>query len=145
MTAATPEAVVGKGCMVSSYEGLQKKIRSLKTPPIEVWTNQYPDRDYVVHLEIPEFTCICPKTGLPDFAVVKIDYRPDEVCLELKSLKLYTIFYRNVGIFHEHLVNKFLDDCVKAANPRWMKVAIQMNPRGGIYTAVEAEYQRKKK
>jgi 7-cyano-7-deazaguanine reductase len=124
----------------SSYEGLQKKVRSLKTPAIEVWTNQYADRDYVVHLDIPEFTCICPKTGLPDFANIKVDYRPGQVCLELKSLKMYTIFYRNVGIFHEHLVNKFLDDCVKACRPRWMKVSIAMNPRGGIFTSVEAEY-----
>ena len=124
----------------SSYEGLQKMIRTLKTPNIEVWANQYADRDYVVHLEIPEFTCICPKTGLPDFAIIKIDYRPDKVCLELKSLKMYTIFYRNVGIFHEHLVNKFLDDCVKAACPRWMKIVVVMNPRGGIATSVEAEY-----
>ena len=126
----------------SSYEGLQSNIRSLKTPAIEVWTYQYPNRGCVVHIEIPEFTCICPKTGLPDFAVVKIDYRPDKVCLELKSLKMYTIFYRDVGIFHEHLVNKFLDDCVKAAKPRWMKVSVEMNPRGGVYTNVEAEYSR---
>jgi 7-cyano-7-deazaguanine reductase len=125
---------------ISSYEGLQKKVRSLKTPAIEVWTNQYADRDYTVHLEIPEFTCICPKTGLPDFALIRIDYRPDKVCLELKSLKMYTIFYRNVGIFHEHLVNKFLEDCVKASRPRWMKVEVVMNPRGGIATTVEAEY-----
>ena len=125
---------------ISSYEGLQKSIRRLKTPPIDVWENQYAERDYVIHLEIPEFTCICPKTGLPDFAIVKIDYPPGAVCLELKSLKLYTVFYRQVGIFHEHLVNKLLDDCVKAAQPRWLKVAVAMNPRGGIYTAVEAEY-----
>ena len=124
----------------SSYEGLQKKIRQLKTPAIEVWTNQYADRDYVVHLEIPEFTCICPKTGLPDFAFIRIDYRPGKVCLELKSLKMYTIFYRNVGIFHEHLVNRFLDDCVKSCRPRWMKIVVVMNPRGGIATTVEAEY-----
>jgi 7-cyano-7-deazaguanine reductase len=93
-----------------------------------------------VHLEIPEFTCICPKTGLPDFAFIKIDYRPHRVCLELKSLKMYTIFYRNVGIFHEHLVNKLLDDCVAACKPRWMKISVLMNPRGGITTSVEAEY-----
>jgi 7-cyano-7-deazaguanine reductase len=129
----------------SSYEGLQKKVRALKTPAIEVWENQYADRDYVIHLEIPEFTCICPKTGLPDFALIKVDYRPAQVCLELKSLKMYTLFYRQVGIFHEHLVNKLLDDLVHAAKPRWMKVAVEMNPRGGIYTAVEAEWKGTKK
>ena len=131
--------------MKSSYEGLQKKIRTLKTPAIEVWENQYADRDYVIHLEIPEFTCICPKTGLPDFAIINIDYKPAKHCLELKSLKMYTIFYRDVGIFHEHLVNKLLDDCVKASKPRWMKIEVKMNPRGGIFTAVEAEYKKGRK
>ena len=124
----------------SSYEGLQKNIRKLKTPAIEVWTNQYAERDYTIDLSIPEFTCICPKTGLPDFAVVNIRYKPGEVCLELKSLKMYMIFYRTVGVFHEHLVNKILDDCVNACHPRWMKVEVVMNPRGGISTAVAAEY-----
>ena len=126
---------------ISTYENLQKKIRQLRTPLIEVWENQYKDRDYLIHLEIPEFTCVCPKTGLPDFAVLKVDYRPGADCLELKSLKMYTFFYREVGIFHEHLVNKLLDDLVKACRPRWMKVLVEMNPRGGIYTSVEAEYR----
>ncbi len=128
----------------STYEGLQENVRSLKTPAIEVWENQYADRDYMVHLEIPEFTCICPKTGLPDFAVIKVNYRPARVCLELKSLKMYTHSYREVGIFHEHLVNKLLDDLVRACQPRWMTVNVEMNPRGGIYTTVEAEYDQKK-
>jgi 7-cyano-7-deazaguanine reductase len=130
---------------ISSYEGLQAKIRALKTPSIEVWTNQYPERDYLVHLEIPEFTCICPKTGLPDFALVRIDYRPAQACLELKSLKMHMIFYRDIGIFHEHLANKLLDDCVHACRPRWMKVTVEMNPRGGICTAVEAEYKKERR
>ena len=124
----------------SSYEGLQSNVRKLKTPPIETWENQYSDRDYVVDLAIPEFTCICPKTGLPDFAVIKVSYKPAKLCLELKSLKMHLIFYRNVGIFHEHLVNKLLDDFVKACRPRWMKVEVVMNPRGGIATTVTAEY-----
>ncbi len=129
----------------SSYEGLQRKIRQLKTPEIEVWENQYAERDYLIHLQIPEFTCICPKTGLPDFAVIDVDYRPAEYCLELKSLKMYTLFYREVGIFHEHLVNKLLDDMVRACAPRWMKVSVKMNPRGGIFTTVEAEHKGKKR
>lgn len=124
----------------SSYEGLQTKIREMKTPKIEVWKNQYPDREYEVELEIPEFTCICPKTGLPDFAVIHIVYAPDKVCLELKSLKMYMLFYRDVGIFHEHLVNKILDDLVVACHPRWMDIEIEMNPRGGIATNVRADY-----
>lgn len=124
----------------SSYDDRQDHIRQLDTPAIEVWKNEYADRDYVVRLEIPEFTCVCPKTGLPDFATIYVEYIPDAVCLELKSLKLYLLCYRDVGIFHEHLVNKLLDDFVKAASPRWMKLQVDMNPRGGIRTLVESEY-----
>lgn len=131
--------------MVSSYEGKQDKIRALKMPAIEVWENQYSDRDYVVDLTIPEFTCICPKTGLPDFATIKVSYRPAKLCLELKSLKMHLVEYRDVGIFHEHLVNKLLDDFVKACKPRWMKIEVVMNPRGGIATNVTAEYPLKGK
>ena len=128
----------------SPYEDLQKNIKKLKTPEIEVWANEYPDKKYVVNLDIPEFTCICPKTGLPDFALIKISYSPNKKCLELKSLKLYINFYRNIGIFHEHLTNKILDDIVKACKPRWAKVESIMNPRGGIQTTVIAEFKAKK-
>ena len=127
----------------STYEGLQERIRSLTTPAIEVWKNAYPDKIYTITLEIPEFTCICPKTGLPDFAAIKIDYSPDKYCIELKSFKLYTIFYRSLGIFHEHVVNKMLDDFVKAAKPRGVKITGVFNPRGGITTTVSREYKRK--
>jgi len=127
----------------SDYEGLQKNIRKLKTPAIEVWANQYADKDYTVNLSFPEFTCICPKTGLPDFADIKIAYGPDKTCLELKSLKMYFIAYRNLGIFHEHLTNRILEDIVKACKPRWAVVEVVMNPRGGITTRVEASYKRK--
>ena len=130
--------------MKSSYEGLQKKVRQLKTPLIEVWTNQYSDREYVIELDIPEFTCICPKTGLPDFATIKITYSPHKNCLELKSFKMYTIFYRDIGIFHEHFVNKILDDIVRACQPRWAKVEATVNPRGGITTTVTANYKGKR-
>jgi len=128
----------------STYEDLQQNIRQLKTPEIEVWSNKYADRNTTVNLEIPEFTCICPKTGLPDFAVIFISYGPDKVCIELKSFKLYFVSYRDVGIFHEHLVNKVLDDFVKACQPRWARIKVVMNPRGGIATAVEAEYKKRK-
>lgn len=124
----------------NSYEGLQQHIRKIKTPKIDVWKNQYADRDYAVHLAIPEFTCICPKTGLPDFAVIKISYGPDAFCLELKSLKYYIIAYRNLGVFHEHLVNKILDDIVKACRPRWARVEGIVNSRGGIQTTAVADY-----
>lgn len=125
----------------SSYEGLQKNIKKLNTPRIETWKNQYPERDYVITIDIPEFTCICPKTGLPDFAVITVKYIPDEFCIELKSLKYYEIFFRDVGIFHENVVNKFLNDLVKACKPRWMEVFGEFNARGGIKTAVRAEYR----
>ncbi|MDD5166785.1 MAG: preQ(1) synthase, partial [Candidatus Omnitrophica bacterium] len=82
---------------VSSYEDLQGGIRGLKAPVIEVWKNQYPDKDYTITLDVPEFTCICPKTGLPDFALIKIEYSPKKYCIELKSFKMYTIFYRGIG------------------------------------------------
>lgn len=127
----------------SSYEELQESIRNLKTPEIEVWDNKYKDKDYVVTIEIPEFTCICPKTGLPDFATIKIEYSPDKSCIELKSFKLYAIFYRNIGIFNEHVVNKILDDFVKVCDPRWVKITGDFNPRGGIKTIVTREYRRK--
>lgn len=127
----------------SNYEGLQKNIRSLKTPCIEAWENRYPDKVYTINLEIPEFTCICPKTGLPDFAVIKIEYSPLKYCVELKSFKLYTIFYRNLGIFHEHLTNKILEDFVRACKPRWARITTQFNPRGGITTTVTREFKRK--
>lgn len=126
----------------NSYEGLQNQIRRLKTPKIDVWRNQYADRDYTIDLSFPEFTCICPKTGLPDFAVIHISYGPDKTCLELKSLKYYFIFYRGVGIFHEHLVNKILDDIVKACHPRWAVVKGIVNSRGGVQTTVTAESRK---
>ncbi|MFA5143483.1 MAG: preQ(1) synthase [Candidatus Omnitrophota bacterium] len=127
----------------SPYEGLQGRIRALKTPEIESWKNQYPDRDYVIRIDIPEFTSICPKTGLPDFAVITIKYIPDRLCIELKSLKHYTIFYRDIGIFNEHLVNRVLDDMVRACKPRWMEIVGEFNARGGIKTTVSAEYGEK--
>ncbi len=125
----------------SEYEGLQSNIRKLKTPAIETWHNQYPDRIYTIHLDIPEFTCICPKTGLPDFADINLEYSPRQYCVELKSFKMYTIFYRNIGIFHEHVINKMLEDFVAAVQPRWAKISGVFNPRGGITTTVSREYQ----
>ena len=126
----------------SSYRGLQENIRKLNTPKIDVWQNKYKDKIYTINLEILEFTCICPKTGLPDFATIRIEYSPDRYCIELKSFKMYTIFYRNIGIFHEHVVNKILEDLVRVCKPRWLKVVGEFNIRGGIKTTVLAEYKR---
>ena len=126
----------------STYEGLQAHVRDLKTPDIEVWENQYPEREYKIEIEIPEFTCICPKTGLPDFATIRVNYSPHKTCLELKSLKLYIVSYRNVGIFHEHFTNKVMEDFLKAVRPRAMKITTRFNPRGGITTTVIREYKK---
>jgi len=125
----------------STYEGLQKNIRKLKTPKVEVWQIQYPDKEYLVNLETDELTCICPKTGLPDFAKVVIQYIPNRVCVELKSFKMYLHSFRNVGIFHEHLTNRILDDFVRACKPRYAKLEVEMNIRGGIKTTVSVEYK----
>ena len=127
----------------SSYERLQENIRKLKAPKIAVWGNQYPDKEYTVSLEIPEFTCICPKTGLPDFAIIRIDYIPHKYCIELKSFKMYTISFRNIGIFHEHLINRMMDDFVSACQPRYARIIGEFNPRGGIKTTVTREYKRR--
>ena len=125
---------------MSDYEGLQENVRDLELPELECWENQYPDRDYTVRLEIPEFNCICPKTGLPDFATIFIEYVPDRSCVELKSLKLYITAFRHIGIFHEHVVNRILDDLVRAVAPRSLGVRGEFGTRGGIITSVEASY-----
>ena len=124
----------------SSYEGLQEKVRTFKTPKIDIWRNKYSDRGYLVKIETDEFTCICPKTGLPDFAAVKIEYIPDKWCIELKSFKLYLVAFRNVGIFHEHATNRILDDLVRACKPRYMKLEMEYKLRGGVKTSTKAEY-----
>jgi len=124
------------------YEGLQDTIRSLTPPQIDTWINQYSDREYTIEMTIPEFTCVCPKTGLPDFATITIRYIPDKNCIELKSYKEYIVFYRDVGIFHEHVVNKILDDFVRACDPINVEVLGEFNMRGGIKTVVQANYKR---
>lgn len=108
----------------------------LKT--IETFPNPYPERDYVIHCECPEFTCLCPRTGQPDFATVDIQYVPEKKCFELKSLKNYLWSYRNEGAFHEKVANQILNDLVYAVEPKWMEVKIIFNVRGGITTTVVA-------
>ena len=125
-----------------SYEGRQGHIRALDLPRIDVFENIYPDRDYNIKLEFPEFTGICPKTGLPDFGIVTITYTPDKYCLELKSLKEYFLAYRPVGIFHENVVNRVLDDIILAADMRRAEISVVYNPRGGITTTVSRQYER---
>ena len=113
-------------------------------PEIEVWPNQY-DTGYEIEIEMPEFTSICPKTGLPDMGTLTLTYVPDKSCLELKSLKMYTIEYRNLGIFQENIVNRMLADVVKACKPISATVEGDFVARGGISTRVVARYQRGRK
>jgi 7-cyano-7-deazaguanine reductase len=126
----------------SQYEGLQSDIRDWPTPAIETFANIYPDRDYEIIMTTPEFSCICPRTGLPDFAELRLTYVPDRLCLELKSFKEYLLAYRNKGIFHENVVNRVLDDIIGAAAPRKARLEGTFNARGGIQTTVVREYTR---
>jgi len=101
-----------------------------------------PERDYTIRIEVPEFTCLCPKTGQPDFATLNLEYVPDKLCVELKSLKLYVWAFREEGAFHEAVTNAILDDLVKATDPRFMRLTAEFNVRGGIYTTVVAEHRQ---
>jgi 7-cyano-7-deazaguanine reductase len=112
---------------------------------IEIFPNPNPERDYEIKMECPEFTCLCPKTGQPDFAVITISYVPDKLCIELKSLKLYLWAFRDEGGFHEKVVNQICDDLVLACKPRKIKVVGDFNVRGGIYTSVTVDYEKGKK
>jgi 7-cyano-7-deazaguanine reductase len=109
---------------------------------LETFPNPFPDRDYTIHMSIPEFTCLCPMTGQPDFATIKIDFVPDERCIELKSLKMYMWSFREEGGFHEAMTNGILNDLVAAISPRFMRVTGEWNVRGGIYTNVVAEHRQ---
>jgi 7-cyano-7-deazaguanine reductase len=113
-------------------------------PEIEVWPNQY-NTGYEIEIEMPEFTSICPKTGLPDHGILILRYIPDKLCLELKSLKMYTLAYRNLGIFQENVVNRMLADIVKYAKPIQATLIGDFMPRGGVHTKVTATYERKRK
>ena len=115
-------------------------MSDLPSKELEVFPNPKSSRDYTIHIESPEFTCLCPKTGQPDFATLELEYIPDEFCVELKSWKLYLWGYRDEGGFHEDLTNKILDDLVKALNPRYIRLTADFNVRGGIYTTVTAEH-----
>lgn len=111
---------------------------------LEVFPNPKPDREYEIQFECSEFTCLCPRTGQPDFATIRIRYTPDKFCVELKSLKLYLWSYRDEGAFHEKVTNQILDDLVKVTQPRVMKVEGDFLIRGGIHTTVSATYEKRK-
>jgi len=108
---------------------------------IETFSNPQPERDYTIRIRVPEFTCLCPKTGQPDFATLHLEYVPDRLCIELKALKLYAWSYRDQGAFHEAVTNRILDDLVTACTPRFMRLTAEFNVRGGIYTSVVAEHR----
>ncbi|WP_244073741.1 preQ(1) synthase [Nitrosomonas sp. PY1] len=110
---------------------------------LEAFDNPYTKRDYQIHMEIPEFTCLCPKTGQPDFAKLVLDYIPDKKCVELKSLKLYMWSYRDQGAFHEAVTNKIMDDLVALLKPRYLRLISRFYVRGGIFTDVSVEYRKK--
>ncbi|MFO7581689.1 preQ(1) synthase [Guyparkeria sp.] len=109
---------------------------------LETFPNPHPERDYTIHMEVPEFTCLCPKTGQPDFATIVIDFVPDERCVELKSLKMYMWSFREEGGFHEAMTNRIADDIVAAIEPRFLRVTGRWNVRGGIWTNVVVEHRK---
>ncbi len=110
---------------------------------LEVFDNPNIERDFVIQIDMPEFTCLCPKTGQPDFATLHLEYIADKACIELKSLKMYIWSYRNEGAFHEAVTNQILDDLAQASNPRFMRLKAIFNVRGGVYTTIIAQHQQK--
>jgi 7-cyano-7-deazaguanine reductase len=114
-----------------------------KLPKLETWPNQFPG--YTITTQFPEYSSVCPKTGLPDFGTITISYRPGTKCIELKSLKMYLLAYRNLGIFYENAVNRILEDIVRAARPKWCIVRGEFTPRGGLTTMVVARWPRRKR
>ncbi|SFV55300.1 NADPH dependent preQ0 reductase [hydrothermal vent metagenome] len=117
-------------------------MSSKPSKELETFINPNPERDYIIKIDIPEFTCLCPKTGQPDFATLHLEYIADKDCVELKSLKMYIWSFRNEGAFHEAVTNEILDDLVKAINPRFMRLKAIFNVRGGVYTSVITEHRQ---
>jgi 7-cyano-7-deazaguanine reductase len=109
---------------------------------LETFANPRPERDFTIRIDVPEFTCLCPKTGQPDFATISIEYVPDQLCVELKSLKLYMWSFRDQGAFHEAISNEILEDLVNATSPRFMRIKANFNVRGGVYTHVTVEHRK---
>ncbi len=124
----------------SDIPSIESQLASLDSPSIDVFDNPNPQRNYTISINVPEFTSVCPKTGLPDFGTITIDYIPDQLCLELKSLKYYFLSFRNKGIFYEAVTNRILDDMVAFCKPRHMEITAEFTPRGAISSTIHAEY-----
>src|SRR5215813_3732321 len=114
-------------------------LKRLPSSELQTFANPAPERDYTIRIQIPEFTCLCPKTGQPDFATLELEYVPDRLCVELKSLKLYIWSFRDRGAFHEAVTNEIADRLTKAMDPRFLRLTARFNVRGGIYTTVVVE------
>jgi 7-cyano-7-deazaguanine reductase len=131
----------------TNTDDLDRYIYSVKAedayyPAVEAWANLNPHRNFKITIKVPEFTSVCPMTGLPDFGTITIEYIPDQLCVELKAFKFYMLAYRNVGMFYENITNKVLDDVVKAINPRWIRVHSDFSSRGGISTEADVIWQQ---
>lgn len=122
----------------NSYKKYEKAGLDVKLPEIECFENQFPS--YTITIIIPEYTSVCPKTGQPDFGTITIEYEPDKLVIELKSLKTYIQSYRNIGIFYENAVNRIKEDIVRACKPKWLRIKGEFNPRGGIKSIIETTY-----
>ena len=132
---------VARGYPVATRSNRVQMTPTAPSKDLETFPNPKIDRDYTISIEIPEFTCLCPKTGQPDFATLQLEYVPDKLCIELKSLKLHVWSFRDEGAFHEAVTNQILDDLAAAVAPRLMRLTARFNVRGGLYTAVVAEHR----
>lgn len=112
---------------------------------LETFPYEYAGKEIIINIETDEFTAVCPWSGLPDFATIKVDYIPNKVCIELRSFKYYLLSYRNIGIYQEHAVNRILEDLVKCARPKWMKIAADYKVRGGVHTVATGEYGKQRR
>jgi len=130
-----------KTCTLTGNSVIFPPMSTKPSKELETFDNPMPERDYTIRIDVPEFTCLCPKTGQPDFAELNIEYVPDKRCVELKSLKLYVWSFRDEGAFHEAVTNRILDDLVAATQPRFMRLTADFNVRGGIYTKVVCEHR----
>ncbi len=119
-------------------------LSSIDAGMLETFPYEYVGKDIVINIETDEFTAVCPWSGLPDFATIRVDYIPSRVCIELRSFKYYLLSYRNVGIYQEHAINRILDDLVKRSSPKWMKVTADYNIRGGVHTVASREYRARR-